>query len=141
MNTFELEKRPKPPVEENAMFGMELDFDLNAAFQGAILGVASDAELALDEKVKRMEVIVNEGKSEIYRDFIDFRQMASQLQMMCSHDHALSQMITGNDSLASFLSHQDGEDGHSHQDHENDKKNKKKKNKSTKKRSWFGFYK
>ena len=147
MNTLELEKRPEASVEENAIFGMELDFDLNAAFQGAISGVASDAELALDEKVRRMEVIINEGNSDTYRDFVDFRQIASQMQMICSHDHALGQMMNANDSLSSILGKHDDNDGHNHSSHSHDEdddddddSDKKKKSKSLKKRGWFSYF-
>ena len=147
MNVLEFEKQPKVPVEENAMFGMELDFDLNAAFQGAISGVASDADLALDEKIRRMESIINEGTSETYRDFVDFRQIASQMQMICSHDHALGQMMKSNDSLSSILGKHDDNDGHNHSSHshdedddEDDDSDKKKKSKSLKKRGWFSYF-
>ena len=147
MNTLELEKRPEASVEENAIFGMELDFDLNAAFQGAISGVASDAELALDEKVRRMEVIINEGNSDTYRDFVDFRQIASQMQMICSHDHALGQMMNANDSLSSILGKHDDNDGHNHSSHSHDEdedddddSDKKKKSKSSKRRGWLSFF-
>ena len=148
MNVLEFEKQPKIPVEENAMFGMELDFDLNAAFQGAISGIASDADLALDEKVRRMESIINEGNSETYRDFIDFRQIASQMQMICSHDHALGQMINSNDSLSSVIGKHDDNDGHNHSSHthheeeddDDDDSDKKKKSKSLKKRGWFSYF-
>ena len=147
MNVLEFEKQPKIPVEENAMFGMELEFDLNAAFQGAISGVASDAELALDEKVRRMEVIINEGNSDTYRDFVDFRQIASQMQMICSHDHALGQMMNANDSLSSILGKHDDNDGHNHTSHSHDEdddddddSDKKKKSKSSKRRGWLSFF-
>ena len=147
MNVLEFEKEPKVLVEENAMFGMELDFDLNAAFQGAISGVASDAELALDEKVRRMEVIINEGNSDTYRDFVDFRQIASQMQMICSHDHALGQMMNSNDSLSSILGKHDDNDGHNHSSHSHDEdddddddSDKKKKSKSSKRRGWFSYF-
>ena len=147
MNTLELEKRPEASVEENAIFGMEFEFDLNAAFQGAISGVASDADLALDEKIRRMESIINEGNSETYRDFVDFRQIASQMQMICSHDHALGQMMKSNDSLSSILGKHDDNDGHNHSSHshdedddEDDDSDKKKKSKSLKKRGWFSYF-
>ena len=147
MNVLEFEKQPKIPVEENAMVGMELEFDLNAAFQGAISGVASDAELALDEKVRRMEVIINEGNSDTYRDFVDFRQIASQMQMICSHDHALGQMMNANDSLSSILGKHDDNDGHNHSSHSHDEdedddddSDKKKKSKSSKRRGWLSFF-
>jgi hypothetical protein len=147
MNTLELEKRPEASVEENAIFGMELEFDLNAAFQGAISGIASDDELALDEKVRRMEAIINEGNSDTYRDFVDFRQIASQMQMICSHDHALGQMMNSNDSLSSVLGKHDDNDGHNHSSHKHDDEedddddsDKKKKSKSLKKRGWFSYF-
>jgi hypothetical protein len=147
MNVLEFEKQPKVLVEENAIFGMELEFDLNAAFQGAISGIASDDEIALDEKVRRMEAIINEGNSDTYRDFVDFRQIASQMQMICSHDHALGQMMNSNDSLSSVLGKHDDNDGHNHSSHkhndeedDDDDSDKKKKSKSSKRRGWFSYF-
>jgi phage tail tube protein FII len=128
-------------------FGMNEDFDINAAFQEAVQGVASDTELALEEKVRRMEVIVSEGASEIYRDFVDFRQMAAQMEMMCNHDHAFNQSIQGSEMLAGFMDSHKADDGHNQWDSLHDKHNhkdvelgdKKKKKKKKKKRGWFGI--
>ncbi len=94
--------------EQEPDFGMELDFgdtgfDINSAFQEAVQGIASDEELALDEKIRRMENIVFEGSSEIYRDFIDFRQMAEQMQMICNHDHSFNESMQQSSTLSSFL--------------------------------------
>ncbi len=115
MNTLEqaprFEEMPDFGLEA---FGMSEDFDINAAFQEAIQGVASDTELALEEKVRRMEVIVSEGTSEVYRDFVDFRQMAAQMEMMCSHDHAFNQSMQGNDTLSGFMDSHKADDGHGH---------------------------
>lgn len=91
-------------------------FDINAAFQGAISDVATDDELALDEKVRRMEVIVSEGTSEVYRDFVDFRQMAAVMEMMCNHDHTLNQLMQGNNTLFGFMDSHKADDGHNHGD-------------------------
>lgn len=151
MNTLE----QAPRFEKTPDFGMELDmgeFDINAAFQEAITGVASDAELALEEKVRRMEVIVSEGTSEVYRNFVDFRQMAAQMQMMCTHDHALNKSMTGSDVLSSFMDsnlddgHGHGDSLHSKHNHNKDddddeidpKTGKKKKKKSYKGWLFFG---
>lgn len=100
---------PAPELD----FGME-DFDINEMFQEALSGVVTDEELALDEKVRRMEVIVNEGTSEVYRDFVDFRQMASQMEMMCAHDHMFDQSIRGSDVLGNLLDAFAEDDGHGH---------------------------
>lgn len=154
MNTLE----HAPRFEEMPDFGMEAfgmseDFDINAAFQEAIQGVASGTELALEEKVRRMEVIVSEGTSEVYRDFVDFRQMAVQMEMMCSHDHALNQSMQDNDTLSGFMDSHKADDGHGHGDslygkhnhkkdddeHEIDPKTGKK-SKKKKRRGWFGVY-
>lgn len=106
-----------PRFEEVPDFGMELDmggFDINAAFQEAIQGIASDTELALEERVHRMEVILSEGESEMYRDFVDFRQIAAQMEMMCSHDHALNQSMESSDILSGFMDRHKANDGHDH---------------------------
>jgi len=121
-------------------FGMSENFDINAAFQEAIIGVASDNELALEEKVRRMEVIVSEGTSEVYRDFVDFRSMAAQMAMMCNHNHALNQSMQSSDTISSFIDSYMENDGHNHEnslpnqhgredddDEETDDKKKKKK--------------
>lgn len=92
------------------------EFDINAAVNGAMSDVASQTELALDEKIRRMEVIVSEGTSDVYRDFVDFRQMAQQMIMMCNHNHALGQSIQGSELLSGFMGAYDTESSHSHVD-------------------------
>lgn len=144
MNSLE----QNPELNEMPQFGIDLnaaEFDINSAFQNALTGVASDEELALDEKVRRMEVIVNEGNSEVYRDFVDFRQLAAQMEMMCAHDHGLNDSIKNNETLLSFMDDHNANDGHNHgsshhknSDDEIDPKTGKKKKK--KQRGWFGVY-
>ena len=117
MNTLEQAPRfEEMPDLDMEAFGMTQDFDINAAFQEAIQGLASDTELDLEEKVRRMEVIVSEGTSEVYRDFVDFRQMAAQMEMMCNHDHAFNQSMQGNDTLSAFMDSHKDDDGHNHGD-------------------------
>lgn len=145
-----LEQAPRfedvPDFGMNA-FGMSEAFDINAAFQEAVIGVASDLELELEEKMRRMEVIVHEGTSEIYRDFVDFRQMAAQMQMMCNHDHAFNRSMQENELLSSFMDGHKTNDGHDHdkdsqgrhkdeEEYEIDPKTGKK-TKRKKKRGWF----
>jgi hypothetical protein len=120
-----------PRFEEMPDFGMgsfdiSEGFDINAAFQEAIQGVASDTELALEEKVRRMEVIVSEGASEVYRGFVDFRQMAAEMEMLCSHDHALNQSIQDSDTLSGFIDSYKADDGHNHGNSLHDKHSHKK---------------
>lgn len=130
-------------------FGLELEmdgeFDIDAAFQEAIHGVASDKELEIEVKVQRMEHIVSTGTSELYRDFVDFRQMAAQMEVACMHDHSLNQAVGKSDTLTSFMYGNQSEDGHDHaddsredDDEEIDPKTGKKKKK---KRGWFGVFK
>lgn len=132
------------------IFGMNEEFDINAAFQEAIQGVASDTELALEEKVRRMEVIVSESNSEVYREFLDFRQIAAQMEMMCSHDHALSQSMQNNGTLSGFMDSHKKDDGHDHSDNLHEPHDKDsdeyeidpktgKKTKKKKKYSWFSL--
>ncbi len=105
--------------EEVPDFGIDLgmgEFNINAAFQEAITGVVSDTELILEEKIRRMEAIVSEGTSEIYRDFVDFRQMAAQIKMICSHDHLLYQSVQGNYSLSGFIESYEIDSKHHHSD-------------------------
>jgi hypothetical protein len=106
-----VEKAPQYEIMPD--FGMEA-FGINDAFQEAISGVASDTELAVEQKIRIMEVIVNEGTSEIYRDFIDFRQMAAQLEMFCNHDHDLDHLIRGNETLSDFMKSFKANDEHEH---------------------------
>ena len=152
MNTLE----QTPRFEEMPDFGMEAfgisdDFDINAAFQEAIAGVASDTELAMEEKVRRMEVIVSEGASEVYRDFVDFREMVAQMEMMCSHDHAYNLSSQASETLSDFMDSHKADDGHSHGDNLDNKHNLKedddseidpktgKKTKKKKRGSWFSI--
>lgn len=139
--------------EQTPQFDFDMgDFDINAAFQEAITGVASDTELALEEKVRRMEVIVSEGTSEIYREFVDLRSMAAQMEMMCNHNHALDQSVQGSEILSGFLdSHKPG-DKHDHSNTPSSKNNHEDKDddeyeidpktgkKIKKKRSWLDAY-
>jgi hypothetical protein len=105
-------------------FGFEADFDINAAFQDALFGVATDEELALDEKVQRMEFILSEGTSDIYRDFVDFRAMAAQMNAACNHDHSLGSAVKGNEMLSSFMDAALKPEGaghdHDHEHHQHD---------------------
>lgn len=128
MNNFEL----SPPLNEEFDFGLNFDFDISAAFEGATHDVASDTELALDEKVRRMEVIVTEASSETYREYVDFRRMAADIEMFCQHNHELSQAAGQSETLTGFFD-QFGSD-HDHDHHDGDevdpatgKKKKKKK--------------
>jgi hypothetical protein len=131
-------------------FGME-DFDINEMFQSALSGVTTDEELALDEKVRRMEVIVSEGTSDVYREFVDFRQMVSQMEMMCAHDHMFDQSVRGSDVLGSLLDTFAEDDGHGHNsihshshgeddDAASTKKGKKKTKKKKKELGAFGVF-
>lgn len=116
-----IEQVPRSEAEPD--FGMEFDvagFDINAAFQGAIADVGADKELELDEKVRRMERIVQEGVSETYRDFVDFRAMAAQMEMMCMHDHALDRSMQSNVTLSSLMDGHDSNDGHDHEKHDHE---------------------
>ncbi|MDB5169827.1 MAG: hypothetical protein JWN82_223 [Candidatus Saccharibacteria bacterium] len=124
------------PAMVDDVFSLEGSFDINAAFQEAMKGVISDEEIALEEKVRRMEVIVAEGSSETYRNFVDFRAMATQMEMACMHDHNLHDATDASESLSGFRDLHSSEDGHGHgkHDEENDKKKGKKKKK---KRGWF----
>ena len=122
-------------VEQQAAPSFEdLDFgnvDINAAFQEAMFGVASDEELELNEKVRRMEVIVSESNSELYRDFVDFRSLAAQIEFFCNHDHELNEASQSNENLKSFLDkNREHDDETSHDESllaksEKDKKEKK----------------
>ena len=151
-----LEQAPqsdKTPDFGMEAFGMSEDFDINAAFQEAIQGVVSDTELALEEKVRRMEIIVSEGTSEVYQGFINFRQIAAQMEMMCNDDHALNQFMQGNDTLSNFMDSHKADDGYGHGDNSQNEDNHKiendeyeidsktgKKTKKKKRRGWFGVY-
>jgi len=105
-----------PQLGETTDFSMDwlVDFDINAAFQEAVYGIAQDTELALEEKVRRMEGIVTQGASELYRDFIDFRGMAAQMEIICSHDHTMSQSLQASEILSGFMAAHTADDGHDH---------------------------
>lgn len=108
----------------NSVEYMPLDaldgFDINAAFQGALYDIASDAELELTEKVRRMETVIQQGISAVYRDFIDFRAMATQIELACSHDHMLPETALGGTMIDGFLNIYASNDGHEHHDHDLD---------------------
>lgn len=106
-----------PRIEEMPELAMQFgmpDFDIDAAFQSAMAGVVTDKELALDEKVRRMENIISEGTSPVYQGFVDFRAMAAQMEMMCNHDHGLRQFMQGSETLSGFMDSHRADDGHGH---------------------------
>lgn len=146
MNSLEQETRFDEMPDFDLGFDMD-GFDINTAFQEAMTGVVTDAELALEEKVRRMEVIVSEGSSDVYRDFVDFRMMATQIEMMCSHDHVLSQSLQNSTTLSGFMDSHKNDDGHNHSEslhdrlehkHE-DEKDPKKSKKKKKRTGWFSL--
>lgn len=132
-------------------FALELDFDINAAFQEVTTGILSDKMLTLEEKVGRVETLIAEASSETYQAFVDFRAMASQIEMFCNHDHALNESLTQNSTVSGFMdSHKDYDHNHDSVDNTSEEsetknskeksKKKKKKDRQKKRRSWFGFY-
>jgi len=129
---------PVSAEQDISLFEIE-GFDINAAFQMALSEVAASEELELTEKVQRMEMIVNEGNSDSYRNFVDFQTMAAQIEMFCSHDHMLNEAMQTSDFMNDFRGsqkHGEGDDHHDHKDDDNeddDLKSTKKK----KKRNWF----
>ena len=148
-----------PSSQLDISFGLE-GFDINAAFQEALTGVVNSSELALEEKIRRMEILVAEGTSEEYRDFVNFKALAAQLEIACSHDHNLGPSLNSNLTLLSFMNsqkndehdhdsafddHHDHEPVHHGEDEEDDDedgnspKTKKKKRKQTRRR-WFGIF-
>lgn len=137
-----------PTGELPADFLEMTGFDVDAAFQEATQEVLSNAELAIDEKVRRMEVILSQSASEAYREFVDFRSLAAQMQMACAHDHSFGQAAEGSETLGGFLqatSNADELQGHGHlptnekAEESADRKTKpaRKKKKKTVKSGWF----
>jgi len=124
-------------------FQME-GFDIDAAFQGAIADVASNEELELNEKITRMENIISESSSEVYRDFVDFHSMAAQMEVMCNHNHVLNSAMESSDTLSSFRTSfaDSAEHNHKHES-SNDKvakeKSKTKKKKKKMRRGWLAL--
>ena len=94
-------------------FGME-GFDVNSAFQQAMSGVITDEELELNDKVSIMEKMITEGSSEAYRNFVDFRSLAGQMEMMCNHDHMFGEAARSNGLLSKFMDSHSDDDGHNH---------------------------
>ena len=145
MNTVEQAPRLKAMPD----FGMEA-FGINEAFQEAYQVIASDAELAVEEKIRRMENIVNEATSEIYRGFVNFRQLTVKMEMSCNDDHTLQQSMNKSDTLSTFMDDHKAEDGHDGHDAHDDKQDHKKDDdeyeidpitgKKRKKRGWFDIY-
>lgn len=85
-------------------FTFEIEgFDINQAFQVAFSGVISDEELALQDKVLRMEFILAEASNELYHEFIDFRTMAEQVEFFCNHNHDAEQLVHDSEDLSSLI--------------------------------------
>lgn len=112
-------------LEQSPDFGMEFemegDFDIHAAFQEAITDIATNDEIELEEKIRRMEVVISEGSSEVYRDFIDFRMIAAQVEMFCMHAHGLDQSIRSSETLSSLIDAHKNHDDHDHHDSHKDR--------------------
>lgn len=112
-------------------------FDVNLAFQEAAYGVVSDAELALEEKIRRMENIVREGSSAAYREFVDFRSLAAQIELLCTHQHELQQALHASEVLSTFMDNHTDEHDHAYDsDYEVDPKTGKR----TKKKKRYGWF-
>jgi len=127
------------------LFSSELmdGIDMNQAFHEAAYGVMTDEELALDEKVSRMEAIVQEASSEFYREFVDLRSMAAQIEMFCNHDHSMQEIFSQSESIGVFMDrHTDHGHDHTHEgpgrkaEEEKNKKAKKKNKKIKKLSGW-----
>lgn len=131
-------------------FALDISFDINAAFQEAAADVLSDEALELEERVSRVQTILSEAQSDTYEAFVDFRMLATQVEMFCNHDHAFRESFSQNSPKETFSHQLDAHRDH-HHDHaleskgikkQNDKKESKKKEdrKKKKRKSWFGFY-
>lgn len=94
-------------------FGLP-DFDVNAAVMGAMHDVVSNEELALDEKVRRMELIVSEGMSPVYQEFMNFRELAAFMHGACGAHGELGQAVRGSETLSGFMDNHSSSDGHDH---------------------------
>lgn len=130
-------------------FALDISFDINTAFQEAAASVLSDEAIALEERVSRIQTILTEAKSDTYEAFVDFRMLAAQVEMFCSHDHAFRESFSQNSPESTSLYRHDPHEDHHHSHkldhtkakHEEDKgESKKKKDKKKKRKSWFGFY-
>ncbi len=123
------------------IFSTELlqSIDINQAFQEATQGVITDDMIELDEKVLRMEHIIEEANSDTYHEFVDLRSMAAQIEMFCNHDHSAQDALQGSDAVNSFL------DRHTHKDTDSsgksseDQKKEKDKKKKKKHTGWLEF--
>jgi|GEM_PF-6262811 len=93
-------------------------FNLNAAFQSALADIVEDEALMLEQKVQRIEAVITESASDLYREFVDFRALAAQVELFCTHDHGLRQAVTSSEVLSGFLGGHADHDEHEH-DHVN----------------------
>lgn len=135
-------------------FALELDFDINAAFQDATEGILTDEVLSLEEKIDKVASLITNASSETYQSFVDFRNIAAQIEMFCNHDHQFNESVAQDTTVSSFLSsfkdhgHDHGNETADHSAHgkkerektKESKKKKKKKEAQKKRKSWFGFY-
>lgn len=103
------------PATSKLDFGM-CGFDIASAFKGAVDDIAKNKQLELDEQVRRIENMLMEGSSDQYRDFVDFRTLASQIRMACNHNHALMQMMQGSERISDFMGNHGVDVGHGHND-------------------------
>jgi hypothetical protein len=129
------------------LFSPELmdGLDINRAFHEAAEGVMTNEEMALDDKVARMEHIIQEASSDFYQEFVDLRSMAAQIEMFCNHDHSIQDALQGSEQIGAFM---DRHAGHTHEHGtlaqkqkvtEERKKNAKKKHKKIKQLSGWAL--
>lgn len=92
-------------VSLDALFSPELldGMDINQAFHEAAHGVITDQEIALNEKVARVENILEEASSDFYREFVDLRSMAAQIEMFCNQDHGLENALSASETVSNFM--------------------------------------
>lgn len=130
-NAFEAEFQNMPD------FGLD-DFDFNAAFQESVTNVVTNEELLLEEKIKRIDVIMAEAKSSLYQEFVDFNALAAtaaaQMEHLCGGDDE-HQAAKQSDAASQFAK----EDDHEHHNHDHEDEHYKNKHKDKKKKRRSGW--
>ena len=81
-----------------------MGFDVNEAITNAVSGIATDEELALSDKVAQIEAIIEEGEAnEEFREFVDFKALVAEMEMICTHDHSLEAAFGQSETISNFM--------------------------------------
>jgi hypothetical protein len=129
-------------IDLNELLHSSLEFDVQAAFMGAVSDIVSNEILSLDEKFARTEFLMGQARSDVYRDLVDVQAIANMAMECASHMHGQ----IGAEMFSGLFKPDNHDDAHHHSeregdedDGETDKKKSKKKPESSQPIGWLAL--